>query len=610
MNSGGWQPWLGLALAEASLFVGPALAAGTSMRWSSLIDGFVLTSILALVGLHLFPQVFAELGLWALAAAVAGFALPALLHGIGRGAARLEGAVLGLAAFGLGVHAALDGAALAATAHARDYQPVVWAVALHRVPVGLFVWWTIRPRAGPRWATLALLAIGLATLGGFGLAAPLEGMLGVPFTSVVVAFVSGSLLHVLVDHGPTRNPAPSRRLELLGGVLGLATVGAGEWEHHFVQVEPFARAFLALALDAAPALLAGYLLAGLIKSFVPPSSMAWLARGSTWSQAARGTLFGAPLPICSCSVLPVYKGLVDGGVPTAAAVAFLVATPELGIETIFLSVSLLGRELTAARVVAAVATSLIVGVLVGNRWPTVSTDVQASKSPVAPTFKARLVAAARFGLGEVVVHTAAWIVLGLMVAAAIPHSSLGPWLSTLPPWMEVPLFAVVSVPLYVCASGATPLAAGLWAGGASPGAVLAFLLAGPATNLTTFGVLGRLHGRRASLFFAATMIGLACGAGILVNLAFARGAVEAPQPVAHAHGVLSWTCLVLLTAIFARSVAVQGIRGVLRGLFHVDTPGSAHDHGHHHGHHGHAHDELTVPRGASETSVSTSAHTG
>ncbi|MCA9526429.1 MAG: hypothetical protein KC549_09070, partial [Myxococcales bacterium] len=114
------------------------------------------------------------------------------------------------------------------------------------------------------------------------------------------------------------------------------------------------------------------------------------------------------------------------------------------------------------------------------------------------------------------------------------------------------------------ASGATPLAAVLIHQGVSPGAALAFLLTGPATNLTTFGVLGRLHGRGAAALFALAMAGLAVGLGWLVNLWVGPEAVPVLQaPTPEEAGLLRPICLAILGALFLASLVRQGPRGVV-----------------------------------------------
>jgi hypothetical protein len=167
----------------------------------------------------------------------------------------------------------------------------------------------------------------------------------------------------------------------------------------------------------------------------------------------------------------------------------------------------------------------------------------------------------------------------------------------------VPVAALIGLPLYVCATGSTPLAAMLLVQGMSPGAVLALLLTGPATNVTTFGVLARLHGRSTALLFAAVMWLGAVGLGFLANWLVAVPELTAFD-ISHEHGPFGWFWLAALGAVFAWSLLRQGVRPFLERLFespanltHAEAHGCCdhddddeHDgHGHGHHHHGHAH---------------------
>jgi hypothetical protein len=191
--------------------------------------------------------------------------------------------------------------------------------------------------------------------------------------------------------------------------------------------------------------------------------------------------------------------------------------------------------------------------------------------------------------------------MGLLLSAMLVPYVDKEWIASLPPGIDVPIAALIGLPLYVCATGSTPLAAILLAKGLSPGAVLALLLTGPATNLTTFGVLGRLHGKRTAALFAAAMWVGTIALGYLANLLLAGDAFAGPS-LAHEHGEGVTVWLVLLAALFAWSLLRQGVRPFLERLFESpanhDHSGHGPDHaccahepgeaGHHHAHGGHA----------------------
>ena len=347
----------------------------------------------------------------------------------------------------------------------------------------------------------------------------------------------------------------------LFGLLGPVVLDPGSAETAALQA--WSMRLLDLALESAPALLLGFVLAGVGAELLPNAPLRWLRRGPPIVRSARGMLFGLPLPVCSCGVVPMYRSLIARGASPTAALAFLVATPELGIEALIISVPFLGWELTIARLLAAALVALIAGWWVGQKVNDLAADVrdEAPKSDDRP-LSSRLRAGLRFGFVDIVDDIAAWLVVGLALAALVdPTSAASGWGASLPPGAEVIAFALLGLPVYVCASGATPMAAAMLAVGVSPGAVLAFLLAGPATNVTTYGVLTQLHGAKIAWRFGVAVVTLAILSGLAVDAAFPAG-VSPPIAGAHehTHGPIAWVCLPILAVAFVGSVLRKGPR--------------------------------------------------
>jgi uncharacterized membrane protein YraQ (UPF0718 family) len=335
------------------------------------------------------------------------------------------------------------------------------------------------------------------------------------------------------------------------------------------NVTTFLQTLGVLLLESAPALLLGYALAGLVPFLLTASRTAALGRGSRLMQSLRGVAFGLPLPVCSCGVLPLYESLIRRGAPPVAAMAFFVATPELGLDAVLLSVPLLGTSLTVARVVAAFLVAVLVALFVGWRAtvPEVTTDAHAEVSSDQPLGE-RVREGLRFGFVEVFDHTMPWIALGLIIAAAAePLLSHGA-IANISPALQVPLAALIGVPVYVCASGATPVAALAIHKGLSTGAAMAFLIAGPATNVTTFGVLARLHGRRMAFMFGITVTALAIVAGWTVDvLGVSAAPVLEAHPQVDSHGTwLSILAVLGLSLLVVASLVRQGPRGALQQI--------------------------------------------
>ena len=572
-----------LAASLIALAVGPVavrVCSGKPALWQGL-DAFIFVSILGLVGLSLLPNALHAGGGWAALALLAGFLLPSwLAHRFSERAGEAQNLAMFLGLLALVLHALVDGVALVAPsvegmAHGEE---LAWAVLIHRLPVGLTVWWLLRERR-PQ-AVIALLMVGAGTLVGFSFGDQVLSRFTPMALALFQAGLAGSLLHVVVHRAHPVEPSERARWFDLAGSLLAAAVVMVSLSHH--EDSGLGGAFLELAAASAPALLLAYLGAGLLFTYVPAAGVAWLGRGSALSQAGRGMLFGLPLPICSCGVLPLYHSLVRRGVPSAAAFAFLVATPELGLDAIILSMPLLGGSFTLARVAAAALIAIGVG-LVLSRIEVRSDGAKGSATPSPGERSWRTVW--NTGFVEVLDETMPWVVFGVAVAALIAVEIDLSMLASLPNSIQLPLFALLGLPIYVCASGATPLVAVLIGLGVSPGAALVFLITGPATNVTTLGVLSRLHGRRVAVIFAVSVVTSSLMAGALVNsLSIDWGFPSLHSGHDHDLSLVEVISLIAMGLLMLASVWRQGARGfavMVLGLSHwVDGGTHHHDHSH------------------------------
>lgn len=562
-----------VALAVAPLLYRLAHRAVVAMAF---LDGFVLVAISGLILVHVIPHAMRAGGLWVPLVALAGFFVPQLVeHTLTRAAARAHAATLALAIGGLIIHTGLDGVALSVPAGSEGAGELAIAVVLHRLPVALTICTLLLPIWRPRLVAAVLVTVGAATAAGFFLGDALIDLTDVRWLAVLQALVAGSLLHVVVHRpAPLTSPTGGQKMGKLFGGLGalLAIASVASLSHSHLPLylggnRGFAETFVALSLETAPALLLAFVVAGLIQVILPRASLRFLARGRPGSQALRGMAFGLPLPICSCGVIPLYQTLVSNAVPATAAMSFLVATPELGIDALLISLPLLGTSLTLVRIAAAAVVALVVGWGVGRLAPAplpIPTSVAGGDGAVGPGLAARLRAGLHFGLVEIVDHTGPWLLLGIAIASLAEPLLRAEWLTVLPWGLDVFLFTILGMPTYVCASGATPLAAVLIYKGVSPGAAIAFLLAGPATNLTTFGVLAQAHGRRVATAFATSMAAMALAVGLFINLIIpgAHG-VELDTIAEATPGPIAVGALAALAMIFALSLLRQGARGFL-----------------------------------------------
>ena len=284
------------------------------------------------------------------------------------------------------------------------------------------------------------------------------------------------------------------------------------------------RESLSLFLALAPYLLLGFGIAGLLYGFIPSESIYHHLGGRGVLPTLKAALFGIPLPLCSCGVIPVAASLRKEGASKPATLSFLVSTPTTGVDSILATYSLLGPLFAIFRPL----TALLGGLFVGNTArvflkeesskPEIKHSHKLSKLPLS----IRLRESIFYGFGTLIEDVGRWILLGVVLGGGIsyfvPKEFIGRYLGN--PGIAFLFMLIIAVPLYVCATGSIPIAASLIMKGMSPGAALVFLIAGPATNTVTITVVAKTLGRRAVIIYLSSIIGFALLAGLGFNYLF------------------------------------------------------------------------------------------
>ena len=575
-----------LVLAIGALLLGPFLAKLFEQQSgiNRFLDGFILVSIGGIAVIHLLPEAVVEIGGMALLMVVLGALLPYFaeraFHNYERAT---HSGVLVLAFSGILVHTLLDGIAVSqASLDHGSGQALAYAVILHRLPVGLLIWWALKPLSNTKVIVSVLALMSLTTAAGFGLGGAEFPGAHSSYITYFQALVTGSLLHVLFhrhihgvaskenDHGDShsKNALPSALGALVGaGLLYFLPLGHELPRAH--SIGSTANLTLSLFFESAPALLLGFVIASSIQNFIPEAGINWLHSKNRAVRVGKGMLFGLPLPICSCGVVPLYHSLVRRGVSVGAGMAFLIATPELGIDAIMISVPLLGWKMTLVRLVAAA----LIAWLTGYMMDLVVPAKQATSIPVIEpqNLKTKVNPWKRFWSTlnkEMIDHLGPWVLLGLIIAAITdPYLGKLDW-SSLPSGLDILIMALIGMPLYVCATGATPIAAVMLLNGVSAGAVIAFLITGPATNITTLGVMKKLHGNRIAIIFPLVIIGLTIIIGFGVNFIMGDSAhIGAGAEISDDHSWINLTAGAILLLLFAGSLFRIGPRGMLENLY-------------------------------------------
>lgn len=389
--------------------------------------------------------------------------------------------------------------------------------------------------------------------------------------------------------------------------------------------------FLQLANEASPWLLLGLLIAGLMKSFVPTNILSkHLGQGKL--AIIKAAFIGAPLPLCSCGVIPVATQLKRSGASSPATSAFLVATPETGVDSVSVSYALLGPIMAIYRPFAAITSAILTGLLVSttkeqstnveqNHSNAVATpssccaskesaskdntnkvvnyknqpehaevivDIQgdirraklnnpvetsiastsccASQNTVVDeSFLQKTLLGIKYAFTQLIDDLVLWLFIGLLFATLIrtflPTEFLLSYGSGL---LAMLIMIAISIPMYICATASTPIAAGFILAGISPGTALVFMMAGPATNISTLGVIKSEMGGNVLIRYLLGIASTAIGFGYLFDYGLVQFGINIQDQMSHSHEMLpNWfalSCTLLLMFMAIKPLRKQFIK--------------------------------------------------
>ena len=359
--------------------------------------------------------------------------------------------------------------------------------------------------------------------------------------------------------------------------------------------------FLALFMESAPWLLLGLLVAGVMHELVPVSFLEKHMGSASIGSISKAAIIGAPLPLCSCGVIPAALGLRRSGASKSSTISFLVSTPETGVDSVSVSYALLGPLYAIVRPVAAVVSAIYAGLMVrffAERYEFAEQNQSVSKvapssccstksepeianKPEADTqccgsesshqheheheHKAspsgsKTAKVLSYASGKLLEDIVVWLLIGLALAAAIktwvPTDFLTQWGDGV---VAMLVMALIGIPMYICATASTPLAVGFLAAGLSPGAVLVFLMAGPATNVSTMGMIKQEMGTRTLTLYLFSVISASIGFGYALNYlvsSFSLSSMIKTSSHVHEHGagvqIIYALCAILLAGLMLR----------------------------------------------------------
>ena len=281
-----------------------------------------------------------------------------------------------------------------------------------------------------------------------------------------------------------------------------------------------------MVAEMSPYLILGFLISGLFYLAVRPESVQKLLGKPGLSAVVKSCLVGIPIPLCSCSVVPVAASLRKDGASRGATAAFISSTPQTGIDSIFATYSLMGGLFATVRVLVAFISGIAAGILIelfcNRKSSEEETDISKKKNDCCNkqvTKRAGLKQSLYYGFVKLPSELAVALIVGLLLAGLIatllPTDLFEGSLGSGPAAFLIA--TLVGLPLYICATASIPMAYALITAGLSPGAALVFLIVGPATNTTTVVTIWKIIGRKATGIYLASLLIISWLAGWIFN---------------------------------------------------------------------------------------------
>ncbi len=337
-------------------------------------------------------------------------------------------------------------------------------------------------------------------------------------------------------------------------------------------------------LISAPFLMLGLIAGGLINEFLPFSKVKeWFGKGS-WSGVFKASLLGVPLPLCSCSVIPAAVALKKNGASNGATSSFLISTPETGLDSISVTYAMMDLPMTIIRPVAAFFTAFVAGVLqiifndrdiiedkalTDAKPETVKSTCCSSKKQAvqAKPFRERIKSVLTYAFSNLLEDIAKWLLMGLVLGALITYFVPADlFLKYDGPYVKF-LILIIGIPLYICASATTPIAASLVLKGMSPGTALLLLMVGPATNASNIVVLQKYIGKKGVVLNVLAIATVGLVFSYVVDFLYSKFHWPLDFKIAHQHqhqaSGLVIGIAILFVILHGRALYVEEIKPIL-----------------------------------------------
>ena len=312
-----------------------------------------------------------------------------------------------------------------------------------------------------------------------------------------------------------------------------------------------------LFLEMSPYLFLGFLIAGILHVLVPDEKiLSYLGESAGKVRSViNASLMGLPLPLCSCGVVPTALSLKKRGATKGAVLSFMISTPETGVDSIAITYALLDPIMTVFRPLATLFTAIAAGIIenfssANEKKPLLSKPLVMMHASATPgcgcscsdgacssngnaNAASRIAAGIRYAFVDLLGDISKWLIIGTLLAGLIayliPEEVISSYLGG--GIFSMVIMLLIGIPLYICATTSTPLAAALVAKGMSPGTAFVFLLAGPATNAATITMVMKFLGKKTVMIYVGTIAVCSIGFGLLLDFIYMSLGVKAAAVV-------------------------------------------------------------------------------
>ena len=340
--------------------------------------------------------------------------------------------------------------------------------------------------------------------------------------------------------------------------------------------------------EMSPYLLLGFFLAGIMHAFIPGKYYSRYLAAPSFRSVVNAAIFGIPLPLCSCGVIPTAMSLRKEGASKGSVASFLIATPQTGVDSIIATFSLMGWPFAIVRPVAALVTAIFGGAVVNAADKTDGNMAEHAdmkdnhghshshshdddhchchdEKGHGHGFWAKMKEALEYAFIEMMEDIGKWLVIGLVVAGLItvfvPDSVFAVFQGNT--WASMLLVLCIAIPMYLCATGSIPIAVALMLKGLTPGAALVLLMAGPACNMASILVIRKVMGSRTLVAYLASIIIGAVGFGCLIDylqfndiLSFTGNLVAENACCEEGSSWFSWLCTAVLALLLVYALVL------------------------------------------------------